>query len=82
MLARSRPGQVTATTLDLPDYQGSFDPTMYNQLEERLGQGVQQSRAAADEAYTNLGNYLTQNYRNAFAQGMPQAQAPGGAGNN
>jgi hypothetical protein len=77
LLSRGRPGTVAANTLDLPEYQGTFDPSMYNQLEGRLGEAVGQSRTAADEAYTNLGNYLTSNYRNAFAGGPPQATAPG-----
>jgi hypothetical protein len=42
---------------------------------------VTQSRAGADTAYTNLGNYLSQNYSNAFnnpnAQYATAGQAPG-----
>lgn len=64
-------------TLDLPDYDATFDPTVYNQLEASLGEAGGQSRAAASEAYNNLQNYLTTNNRNAFAQGPPQAAAPG-----
>ena len=78
LLARAKPGDVQAgPALDLPDYQGQFDPSIYNDLENRFGQAVGQSRTAADTAYSNLGNYLTSNYRNAFAQGPPQQQAPG-----
>lgn len=77
LLARSKPGQVGTSTLDLPDYQGSFDPTVWNELEGKLGQAVGQSRAGADTAYNNLSNFLTSNYRNAFAQGAPQTAAPG-----
>jgi hypothetical protein len=77
LLSRGGPQQATAGVLDLPDITGTFDPTMYNELEGKLGAAVGQSRGAADEAYTNLGNYLTSNFKNAYAAGPPQAQAPG-----
>jgi hypothetical protein len=77
MLGAGGPRQWTPATLDLPDYNATFDPTVYNELEAKLGTAVGQSRAAAGEAYGNLENYLNTNYRNAFAQGAPQGQAPG-----
>lgn len=66
LLARSKPGQETATTLDLPDWQGQFDPSMYNQLEGQFNTAVGQDRAAANQAYQQLNQYLTSNYQNAF----------------
>ena len=77
LLSRGAPQTATASTLDLPDYAATFDPTVYNQLEASLGEAGTQSRGAANEAYGNLENYLNSNYRNAYAQGAPQQQAPG-----
>ena len=82
------PQSITPATLDLPDYNETFDPTMYTQLEANLGTAAEQDRASANAAYEALGNYLTTNYSNAFnnpnatyatagqAQGMtPEAMA-------
>ena len=77
MLAGGKPKDVVAGTLDLPEFQGKFDPTMYNQLTTQLGRAGQQSRGAATASYNDLDKYLTSNYKNAFAGGPPQATAPG-----
>jgi len=76
LLAKSRPNaQAVGPALNLPDTK--FDPSMYNDLEKRFGQGVAQSRTAANTAYNNLQNYLTSNYKNAFAGGPPPATQVG-----
>ena len=79
LLAGSRPGQVTATTLDLPDYNSQFDPTMYNQLEGNFNTAVGLDRKTASQAYANLNQNLRQNYVNAFRNPNVtyQRQAPG-----
>lgn len=81
LIGSGAPQQITPTTLDLPDFQGTFDPTMYNQLDTQLDTAGAQSRTAADEAYNALGNYLQTNYSNAFTNGNTNyataGQAPG-----
>jgi hypothetical protein len=83
LLGGGRPQAQTASTLDLPDYQGTamraFDPSMWNQGREALNQGVAQDTATAQGATQNMLGFLNNNYRNAFSGG-PQttmANAPG-----
>ena len=52
--------------LDLPEFQGQFDPTMYNNLRGALETGLQQSRDVGNQATGNLINFLNTNYTNAF----------------
>ena len=77
LLGAGEPEDLSFTALDLPDYTGTFDPTVFNELEGKLGTAVDQSRTAANTAYGNLENYLNTNYRNAFAGGVPAYQQLG-----
>jgi len=77
LLARSKPTNEVATTIDLPDWQGKFDPSMYDQLTGQFNQAVASDRAAAQQAYQNLNSYLTNSYQNAFQQPNYQTQGPG-----
>ena len=60
------PQSITPAVLDLPDYTETFDPTMYTELEGKLGTAAEQDRGSANAAYDALGNYLQTNYQNAF----------------
>jgi hypothetical protein len=75
------PQSYTPTTLDLPDYSETFDPTMYTELEGKLGTAAEQDRGSANAAYDALGNYLQTNYSNAFTNPnntyATAGQAPG-----
>jgi hypothetical protein len=84
MLKNGAPGAETANPLTLPQYQGMalspFDDSRYTQLEGQFNQAVGSDRQAAGSAYDNLTNYLTGNFKNAFATPGNYAQtgnAPG-----
>ena len=88
LLRGGTPANVTANTLDLPDYQGmavrAFDPSMFNQARTAWGEGVQQDLGTANKATADMLGFLNQNYTNAFNnpnQTYAQAgQAPGMSG--
>jgi hypothetical protein len=70
LLKGAAPGQLTANTLDLPDWQDvnitPFDNQMYEGLRNSLGQAYASDSAAATGAYDQLANYLQSNYSNPY----------------
>ncbi len=85
LMNAARPGALTATNLDLPDYAGMalrpFDPTMFNQARTAWQQGVEQDTGTANQATANMLAFLNSNYTNAFnnpnARYATAGQAPG-----
>ena len=76
-----RPQAITASTLDLPDFQGTFDPSQYAALRTGWSSALEQDRGTANQATQNLLSFLTSNYSNAFNNGnntyATAGQAPG-----
>ena len=81
MLGAGRPGAQAATNLDLPDFQGQFDPSYFNTMRTGWNQALEQDRGTANQSTQNLINFLTTNYKNAFnnpnATYATAGQAPG-----
>lgn len=81
LLKAGRPQSQSATPFNAPAYTGMamrpFDPSQYDQLQQKFGQAVNTDRATIGTAYNNLDQYLNNNYRNAFAAGPPPSQPPG-----
>jgi len=70
VLAGGKPGDITAGTLDLPDYQGmavrAFDPSQWQMALGALNQGAESDLGTANTATQNMLQFLNTNYTNAF----------------
>jgi hypothetical protein len=71
MLNSGKPAPEQYTPVDLPDYQQvqyrAFDPTLFNQNRTALGEAGTQDLNTINTSHDALMNFLTSNYRNAYA---------------
>ena len=71
LMRSGAPGAEQFSAVDLPDYQQvayrDFDPTMFNQNRTALGAAGQQDLSTINQSQADLRNFLTSNYRNAYA---------------
>jgi hypothetical protein len=71
LMRSGAPQAQTASTLDLPDFTQQayrdFDPTLFNQNRTALAGAQQQDLGTINQSHQDLLNFLTSNYRNAYA---------------
>ena len=81
LLARGGPQAQQATAVDLPDFTGTFDPSVFNTKRTAWNQAVGTDTAAAQAATGKLMEFLTKNYSNAYTNPnntyATAGQAPG-----
>jgi hypothetical protein len=81
LLGQGQPDPLVANRLDLPAYRSKFHPQMYNQMLRRFNRGVKTDKRTANRSYDQLGNFIRNNYTNAFQNPRARAaninQAPG-----
>jgi hypothetical protein len=81
LLGRGGPAAQQATTVDLPDFTGTFDPSVFNQKRTALTEAVGSDTATAQQATQRIIDYLGQNYQNAYTNPnntyATAGQAPG-----
>jgi hypothetical protein len=81
LLGRGGPQAQTATAVDLPEFTGTFDPSVFNQKRTAWNEAVGRDVGTAEQATQNILGFLGQNYKNAYTDPnntyATAGQAPG-----